>query len=284
MDGHKQQRYYVSEQYLLPADETETARLNSQHYVYVKLFGNKLSLAPLQLKSGDRVLESAAGTGIWALEFLEENEKKGITLDMECVDISDKQFTQKHPSNIHFSLHSVTDLPAEWNSRFSYVHQRLLVTSIDRSVWPKVISELFRVLSPGGWIEIAEVQLKSYQLDVGPFSKKMQSLVLTMMADKGYSLDVAAYIPSLLEGAGFVDVQSEGRQGCIGQSGEKGFPIEERGSFFRALKRTIMNAGGYGIVRTEQEYEELVRGSELEWITHSDEAYVYIYTFYARKP
>ncbi|KIK61452.1 hypothetical protein GYMLUDRAFT_225144 [Collybiopsis luxurians FD-317 M1] len=284
MDEHNRQRYYTSEQYLLPADEDETARLNSQHRVYYKLFGNRLSLAPLELKSGDRVLESAAGTGIWALEFFEENKKNGVILDMDCVDISDKQFTKNCPSNVHLSLRSVTDLPAEWKSRFSYAHQRLMVSSVDHSVWPKVVSELFRVISPGGWVEIAEVQLKSYDLDVGPFSKKLQSLILKMFADNGSVLDVAAFIPPLLEETGFVDVRSEVRQAFTGRTGENGYRVEERGSLFRALKRNVMRAGGYGVVKTEEEYEELVRGSELEWYDHPNETSVLLYTFWAKKP
>ncbi|KIK61453.1 hypothetical protein GYMLUDRAFT_243629 [Collybiopsis luxurians FD-317 M1] len=284
MDKHNRQRYYASEQYPLPADEKETARLDSQHRVYFKLFGNRLSLAPLELKSGDRVLESAAGTGIWALEFFEANKKNGIILDIDCIDISDEQFAKQHPPNIHLTLRPVTDLPAGWTSRFSYAHQRLLVSAVDHSVWSKVASELFRVISPGGWIEMAEVQLKSYDYDVGPFSKKLQSLMLTMFADNGSVLDVATFIPPLLEKTGFVNVRSEVRQAFTGRAGENGFRVDERGSLFRGLKRNVMRAGGYGVVKTEEEYEELVRGAELEWHDHLDKTSVLLYTFWARKP
>lgn len=74
------QRYYSSVQYLLPADREETARfvcnnsyftylltmyhrLDAQHLIIVKAFENRLSLAPLNLVAGDKVLESAAGSG-----------------------------------------------------------------------------------------------------------------------------------------------------------------------------------------------------------------------------
>ncbi|KIK61451.1 hypothetical protein GYMLUDRAFT_243627 [Collybiopsis luxurians FD-317 M1] len=284
MDELTPGRYYASEQYLLPADEAETARLGLQHRVFSKSFENRISLAPLNLQSGGRVLESAAGTGIWALEFFKESSKNGIVLDMECIDISDKQFPQKFPPNVHFSVRSVIDLPAEWNSNFSYVHQRLLVLALDDSLWRKVISEFFRVLLPGGWLELVEIDTSCYRDYVGPCTNSLQSLALSMFAEKGIIVDMANYFPPLLEETGFVDVRCEVRRVRIGQSGENGYRSDEIGNFFRGLKRDVVNGGGYGIVRTEEDYEELLKGCELEWNIHSDEAYVYHYAFLARKP
>lgn len=38
-------------------------RLNLQHRIIIRAFENQLAVAPLNLKSGDRVLESGAGSG-----------------------------------------------------------------------------------------------------------------------------------------------------------------------------------------------------------------------------
>ncbi|KIK61455.1 hypothetical protein GYMLUDRAFT_43021, partial [Collybiopsis luxurians FD-317 M1] len=221
MTEDHRQRYYASEQYLLPADKTEIARLDLQHRVFTKAFENRLSLAPLKLQSGDRVLESAAGTGIWAPEFSEENSKNGIILDIEYIDISDKQFLRKPPPNIHFSLRSAIDLPAEWNETFSYVHQRLIIVALNDSLWRKAISEFFRVLLPGGWLEIVEIDTNCYRDSyVGPYTNKLQALTLSMFAEKGMLVDLAPYFPPLLKEIGFVDVQFEVRRARIGRSGE----------------------------------------------------------------
>lgn len=74
-------RHYTSEQYLLPADTVETARfvwifsgcdlhdkfepcrLNHQHAWITQAFENRLHIAPVSLNTGDKVLESAAGSG-----------------------------------------------------------------------------------------------------------------------------------------------------------------------------------------------------------------------------
>ncbi|KIK64932.1 hypothetical protein GYMLUDRAFT_240282 [Collybiopsis luxurians FD-317 M1] len=280
---HDPQRYYASGQYLLPADDVETMRLDAQHQMLVEAHDNKLSLAPSNLQSGDRVLESAAGTGIWALQFIEENEKNGILLDVECVDISDRQFPKSHlPNRVNFSVHSVTNLPAQWSERFSYVHQRLLVVALNGSLWRKAISELFRVLLPGGWVELVEYEVQKYHFDVGPYSKKLQSLILAMYEEKGVIMDLATYLPLLLKETGFVDIRIEPRRVSIGQSGI-GYRSEEWGSFCKALKLPILNGGGYGFVTKEEQYEEILRESVLEW-NKSNDACKTCYTILARKP
>ncbi|KIK52162.1 hypothetical protein GYMLUDRAFT_233586 [Collybiopsis luxurians FD-317 M1] len=281
MAEHAQQRYYASKQYLLPADGTETARLNLQHRIILQTFENQLSLAPLNLENGDRILESAAGTGIWALEFLEENKKKGIMLEMDCIDISDKQFTPNYPSNLNFSLHSVTDLPAEWSSTFLYAHQRLLIAAMNDTLWRKAISEFFRVLVPGGWVELVEIEAKDGHWDVGPSSTKVQSILSRLYGSKGVVGDLGTYLPTLLKEAGFVDVRCEERRTPVGPSG---FPGDEWGKFWKGLKRDVADGGGYGFVNSGEEYEQLVDEAVSEWNTKPGEAFNTYYTILGRKP
>ncbi|KAF5392917.1 hypothetical protein D9757_001062 [Collybiopsis confluens] len=253
----------------------------------VKLFGNRLFLAPFKLETGSRVLESAAGTennaGIWALEFFEEHRKNDIILNMDCIDISDRQFPRDHPSNMHFFVSSVTDLPAEWIGRFSFVHQRLLVSALNDTLWRQAISELFRVLVPGGWLELVEAEGKDVHYGIGPNSTRLQSIFLQVYENKGHSGDLTALL-SLVEKTGFVDIQSEIRPSRIGPSGENGYSSGEIGNFFRGLKRDVIEDGGgiYGV--TEEEYESLVQESELEWNMTPDKAHVFYRTIVARKP
>ncbi|KAF5334431.1 hypothetical protein D9757_015513, partial [Collybiopsis confluens] len=77
--SNQPRRYYTaSSKYPLPADSTETARLNLQHLVVTRAFENRLSLAPIELRSGHHVLESGAGSGIWALEFFAQHLNRGV--------------------------------------------------------------------------------------------------------------------------------------------------------------------------------------------------------------
>lgn len=56
---------------MLPNDEREQDRLDLQHHSFKVMLSGKLYLAPI--KSPSRVLDLATGTGIWAIEFAQEN-------------------------------------------------------------------------------------------------------------------------------------------------------------------------------------------------------------------
>ncbi|KIK66784.1 hypothetical protein GYMLUDRAFT_218232 [Collybiopsis luxurians FD-317 M1] len=282
-EERNQQRYYASKDYILPNDEIETRRLNRQHRIITRAFENRLSLASLELRSGDCVLESAAGTGVWALEFYEQNKEEGIELNIDCIDISDKQFPTPHPPNINFSVHSVVDLPAEWSGSFSYAHQRLLVGALNASRWRKAVSELFRVLSPGGQLELVDQDINGSPFGIGPWSKKLDSLILKLYADWGVVNDLGEFLPPILAEVGFVDIRREVRHIPVGRSGEHGFRSDEWVVLWKAMKAPVLNAGGFGYVQTEEEYEELLQESVQEWDSSSGASAAY-YTILARKP
>ncbi|KIK62291.1 hypothetical protein GYMLUDRAFT_165142 [Collybiopsis luxurians FD-317 M1] len=275
-------RFYASTQYLLPADEAETTRLDLQHRVIVRAFENRLTLAPLTLKAGDRVLESGAGSGIWALEFFENNKGDGVLVDMECIDITDRQFPSEHPSNVHFSIHSVADLPADWNEMFSYIHQRLMVGAFNDYLWRKAIAELFRVLQRDKWIELVELDMNLH-FGVGPSSNKLQALISVGAPEMGTIADIAVYVPSLLRENGFVDIQCETRTISISRTGEDGYRSDQWRDLWLGMKDRIISRKGFGYVETEQEYEELLQECIVEW-NNSGQASATFHTILARKP
>lgn len=292
-------------------------RLNAQHNIITNAFGGKLSVAPINLATGDRVLESAAGSGkpvyllsvvlfynpqlthrspgIWALEFFETNRADGITLDIECIDISSEQFPTTHPPEIKFSVNSVVNLPNhEWTERFSFAHQRLLVSAMNDSLWHLAVAELFRVVKPGAWVELVEIEAQGFgSWSVGPHSTKLAFLINTMYDKRGVIGDLSVYLPLILKEAGFVDIKCEARHAPIGGEADaaaphkftqvKGFDSEMWRELWMGMKEPVIEAGGYGIVKTVEEYDSLVQGAAAEWKT-SKEAYTTFYAILARKP
>ncbi|KAF5381505.1 hypothetical protein D9757_008179 [Collybiopsis confluens] len=309
-DDQVQERYYADKEYLLPNDRPESARLNVQHRAMVKGFGG-LALAQFaDLHDGDRVLESGAGTGIWALEFSKQIiQQYNVTLDIQAIDISDKQFPRslsssesRGPPNIHFSIHSVLDLPSEWTATFSYAHQRLLILAMSDSRWYQSLSELFRVLRPGGYLELVEPQGKHSLFAVGPFSKRLADLIQKMYVEKGVVTELGEYLPRVLGEIGFVDVRVETRRFGIGivrrgdhhrrslssdereDDGGSRYSGEEWRDLWEGLKEPIVAGGGYGFLKTEREYAEILDGAMEEWNEKPDEGYAHFYTIVARKP
>ncbi|KIM77215.1 hypothetical protein PILCRDRAFT_825559 [Piloderma croceum F 1598] len=139
--------------YIMPADQGEQERLDMQHRLIVKLFDSKLSILPISLKEGDRVLECGAGTGIWMLEFAAQLPP---TVQIHGIDITSGLFPTSYPDNIRFTVHSVTSLPESWTSSYNFLHQRFLIGGLTKDMWKSATMEMFRVLVKGGWIELLE--------------------------------------------------------------------------------------------------------------------------------
>ncbi|KAG9248808.1 S-adenosyl-L-methionine-dependent methyltransferase [Calycina marina] len=62
--------------YFLPNDEVEQDRLDLQHHLFRLVLDGKLGLAPVDEPA--LVLDIATGTGIWALDFAEENPSSHV--------------------------------------------------------------------------------------------------------------------------------------------------------------------------------------------------------------
>ncbi|KAF8816528.1 hypothetical protein BYT27DRAFT_7182104 [Phlegmacium glaucopus] len=269
-------------------------RLHLQHRIIKQSFEDRLILAPVRLDPGSVVLECGTGSGqymisslphvttkiilgIWILDVAEELPS---TVKLHGFDIESRLFPRSHPDNTSFSKASVTSLPDEWDETFSFVHQRLLVAALQKSDWQRAISEMYRVLSVDGWVQLAEVGAWR----AGAITAEHQALVRTLFAAKGLVLDCATYIPNMLRQTGFVNIHIEERSIPLGKwAGEQG--VNGAKNFigvFRAMKTPILKAGGLGLVHSEAEFDNLLSKVEREW-DETPGAEIRFYTFYAQK-
>jgi len=257
-----------------------------QHRVLTKAFENRLVLSPLVFKTGDNVLESAAGTGIWALEFFAKNFNDNVILNVECIDITDKQFPRDLdlPANIHFSINSILDLPPHWSNTFVYAHQRLLICAMNKTGWPLAISELFRALKPGGWLELVEFKANNLEFDVGPNTAKLHALLDRLYAETGIIGDLDVYLPRLLEKTGFLEIHCESRSIPIRRSAADEVDYSQRFyELYMGMKGPALMGHGYGVIKTSKEYDTLLEGCLEEWRDSQDARATY-FTIIARKP
>ncbi|KAF9073088.1 hypothetical protein BDP27DRAFT_1445258 [Rhodocollybia butyracea] len=245
---------------------TTIFKLNLLHRIITKAFGDQLALAPITLRTNDRVLESGAGTGIWAQEFSAFHSQNNVLLDIECIDISDKQFPREYPSNIHFSI-------------------PLLIVAMNDARWITAIDQLYDVLKPGACIELVEIGVKGYGFGVGPNSKRLESLVLSLYASKGVVTDLEVYLPKLLAKKGFIDIHREDRKVYIRESVDNDGlnRLKQFHDLWMGIKTPVLTSGGFGIVGSDNEFDQLLEGCLKEW-KESDKAYNTYYSIVARKP
>ncbi|KAL1876350.1 hypothetical protein VTK73DRAFT_9529 [Phialemonium thermophilum] len=185
--GYKQGKYF------LPNDEVDL-----QHAIAKQLFG-KLALAPIDQPR--QVLDIGTGTGIWAVEFAEENPKSNVL----GTDLSPIQ-PDYVPANCRFEIDDVED---EWafGQPFDYIHGRYLSPFL-RDI-PKVLASVFGGLAPGGWAEFQEIAIDLRGVDgslKGTAARRWNDLLQEGVRRLGRDALAALRYRAWMTDAGFVNV------------------------------------------------------------------------------
>jgi hypothetical protein len=157
---------------------------------------------------------------------------------------------------MRFETHSVTNLPAEWSNRFTVVHQRLLIAALRRHEWEKTIQEMYRVLKPGGWVQLFEMKIWTS----GPALAKQLELMYRYSDARGTMWrDITQAIPVFLGRSGFINIHEDVRRTPLGVwAGQDGVDGNSNLlGIMEGIKSHILDGGGFGIVETESEYDEL---------------------------
>ncbi|KAI1109357.1 S-adenosyl-L-methionine-dependent methyltransferase [Nemania sp. NC0429] len=193
---------YKEGKYWMPNDEREQERLDLQHVICLKVFGNRLSLAPIQEPA--RVLDFGTGTGAWAIEFA--NQHPGS--DVLGTDLSPIQ-PEYVPPNCRFEIDDIED---DWifSAKFDYIHGRHMVGSI--SDFPKLFAAIRDNLNPGGWVEMQDYYVKLQSIDGtldGTALQRWNGMLNHALSFLGRSgLNTVKYKRWLRE-AGFEDIREE---------------------------------------------------------------------------
>ncbi|KZT60176.1 S-adenosyl-L-methionine-dependent methyltransferase [Calocera cornea HHB12733] len=272
----KAERYYTADTYLLPHDDIERARLQIQHEMLMK-YTKELLPSNLTLSDGDEVLDAGTGSGVWLMDVTRTVSPAVL---FTGVDIEKRLFPQPLP-NTKFLVQSTLSLPPHWSSKFTLVHQRLMVAAFSKDAWKQCISEFYRVLKPGGWLRLEEIDFLGVleQEAIPPLTDRFWKGARVLCEARGVSSDCLLRIPTLLEEVGFSDLQpivtripygSDENARRVGIGAWKG------------MKVPFLKAGGFDVARTSEEYDAFIDQVEEEWET-SNFTRTYI-TWIARKP
>ena len=118
--------------------------------------GNPIAVA--ELHEGEKVLDLGSGGGIDVLLSAKRVGASGFAygVDMtdEMLDLARANATQAGATNVEFLKGTIEDIPLPDESVDVVISNCVINLSVDK---PKVITEMFRVLSPGGRIGISDV-------------------------------------------------------------------------------------------------------------------------------
>ncbi|KAI8974720.1 S-adenosyl-L-methionine-dependent methyltransferase [Pilobolus umbonatus] len=204
--------------YLLPNDIDEADRLQLQHIIF-KYILQCIYHAPVREKliEGISVLDAGCGPGVWTFDMAETYPESKFT----GVDISFVFPETVEQTNVELQVCNITkEMPFEDES-FDYIHQRLLLFALSRNDFLESLKNAYRLLKPGGYIEMVEPNMKSFH-NIGPLMTELGSYIDAMMNMKGMLSDIGENLEILLEEAGFENIEVEIKRLPINHSGRVG--------------------------------------------------------------
>ncbi|KAI8342622.1 S-adenosyl-L-methionine-dependent methyltransferase [Chlamydoabsidia padenii] len=165
--------------YILPCDEEEIDRLHLLHFmVRFAIQGNYLAPVTDILRKGAHVLDIGCGPGSWTMEIAGEYPKSTIVgVDMTSMFPQDIK-----PTNCQFYQCNVLQgLPFQ-EATFDYVFMRFMGQGIELEQWDVLLKDIIRVLKPGGWVELVEMDLELHR--AGPITKTYNGYLMSLMTTR----------------------------------------------------------------------------------------------------
>ncbi|TKA68710.1 hypothetical protein B0A49_03243 [Cryomyces minteri] len=268
--------------YLLPNDETELDREDMKHHMWMLVTSGRLHLSPIA-RDPQKILDLGTGTGIWAMQMADLYPSAEVV----GTDISPVQ-PKWVPPNLQFE---VDDLEEEWlykPNSFDLVNVRFMFLAIKD--YPAMLEQAYKALKPGGYIEMAELDLNPTPDPEAPYAQKifewfkMQDVAI---ARAGFDMRVAHKFKSMVRDAGFQDVEehvfevpwgtwpSEKRQKAIGF-----WHLEQLKQGLHGIAMASLTRAGW----TVSEVEVYLSGLRKEMNDKNYRVLDHGYVVYGRKP
>ncbi|KAG2175148.1 hypothetical protein INT44_007636, partial [Umbelopsis vinacea] len=243
--------------YILPNDDAEIDRLHLQHWIVKNVVGRNYS-SPIEaeLHKGVKVLDAGCGGGTWILEMANAYPNSHFT----GIDVSSTWPTEIRPHNCNFVVGNIVhELPFEENS-FDYIYMRLVGMGVPNEQYPTVLSHLYKVLKPGGWIELVEID--GDQVYRGKRTNVFWNAVLQYLEMRGFKEGIVKNLDEKVVDAGFVNIDGMRIRIPVGSWGGKLGEVflEDIVGAYKSLQPVVQPILNY----SDAEYQELLDNLPVE--------------------
>jgi ubiquinone/menaquinone biosynthesis C-methylase UbiE len=230
-------REYITEsKYILNTDEEDIKRLDKMQHLVRTMFGKNI-LAPIKPEKVRSILEVGYGSGAWAIEVARElPEARLFGFDVRTNPLPFSQI----PPNLIFQRCDLSKGLPYMSKSFDYIHQRLLCLAATYEQWPGVFEDYYRVLRPGGWLEMLE--FSNGWVNAGPISERLLGLLSDMAKKRGVDISTVSEWEPLLKKAGFTKItKNPTTRWCMGSwGGDIGVGCLEQSSVILAMLEPLL--------------------------------------------
>ncbi|CAG8693386.1 12173_t:CDS:2, partial [Dentiscutata heterogama] len=161
-----------------------------------------------KLRTGAKVLEFGCGAGIWTSEVSAEY----LNSEFYAIDFTTQNSNNDNITFISCDIHQMLPFP---DNEFDYVFSRNKTDFFTKNNFQGFLFEVFRVLKPGGWLEIGHT-LYDYDDTSGPAFKRMNDaqissqfihnpLDISWHKERGIDFDLITHLEDYLQMTGWAE-------------------------------------------------------------------------------
>ncbi|KAK1542846.1 methyltransferase domain-containing protein [Colletotrichum paranaense] len=270
--------------YLAPNDEQEQDRLDFSHHLWKLTYDGEPCNCPKKT-GAKRVLDIGTGTGIWALDYADDNPESFVL----GVDLSPIQ-PKFVPPNCQFEVDDV-EKEWTWSEAFDFIFSRSMNAAFkDRA---EFVAKAFENLEPGGYLEIQDnvfpLLCTDGTMPEDSLIYQWSKLIMEGTDLIGQPLNDAPKFKKMLEDAGFEDVQERKEIWPIGTWPERGTKEHELGMWCRSITMESLEALSLALFTrvlgwSREETVVFCAGAREELRQQKVHAYFDVYATWGRKP
>ncbi|RUS18993.1 S-adenosyl-L-methionine-dependent methyltransferase [Endogone sp. FLAS-F59071] len=230
--------------YVMPNDATESDRMMLEHFMLKEVFQGRNFHAPIK-----QVLR--AGIKEMATDYPQST--------FIGIDISDGFPETIKPNNCEFRIGNIREkLPFEDQS-FDYIYIRNMAYTMVQTELPVLFREVYRVLRPGGFVEMVEVDIEPKRK--GPQAKIGCSRMIHGFQARGIDVFLARHLDAFLHDNNFINAQTNFGSIPVGWGGKLGDAMQQNAILAMiALKQFHL----YSLNYTSDQFDALIEAMKIE--------------------
>ncbi|KAI8096154.1 S-adenosyl-L-methionine-dependent methyltransferase [Halteromyces radiatus] len=150
---------------------------------------------PIDEQTIENVLDIGCGPLSWAIDFAKEHPNANV-IGMDCLNMIPPETAMDLPKNCQLVIHNCLKRFPYADDSIDLCHVRFMNASLNMDQYCKMVAHCWRVLKPGGYMELMEMDMMVYS--PGPVTELLNNQVIETIRTLGLKPRMARYLRDVL--------------------------------------------------------------------------------------